>query len=176
MKYQPTIVITYICINQHSKNLYIYIKKPSKHIYLSMYFHPKICVYIYIYLQFTSEFYLFKPGTLFNEAMASHSKQFVRDLVANYPHIFDGLNSLVDVGGGTGTAVKTIAAAFPSLRCTVFDLPHVTANASKNDSFDVVGGDMFEKIPPADAILLKVIYFSLKSKLAMFIIVHELQI
>jgi trans-resveratrol di-O-methyltransferase len=102
-----------------------------------------------------------KLGNLFNEAMASHSKQFVRDLVASYPHIFGGLNSLVDVGGGIGIAAKTIANAFPFMRCTVFDLPHVVANASKNDSFDVVGGDMFEKIPPADAILLKVTYFSL---------------
>ena len=88
--------------------------------------------------------------------MASQSKPLMRGLVATYPHIFDGLHSLVDVGGGTGTAVKIIAEAFPGLRCIVFDLPHVVAKASKNDSFDVVGGDMFQKIPPADAIFLKV--------------------
>jgi trans-aconitate methyltransferase len=89
------------------------------------------------------------------------TKHAMRDLVASYPHMFDGLNSLVDVGGGTGTAVKIIADAFPFLRCTVLDLPHVVANALENDSFNAIAGDMFEKIPPADVILLKVTYFSL---------------
>lgn len=98
-----------------------------------------------------------KPGIgkLFNEAMATHSKQFMRDLVTQYQHLFDGLTSLVDVGGGTGSAAKMIADAFPNLKCTVLDLPHVVAKAPKDDSFNVVGGDMFEKIPSADAILLK---------------------
>lgn len=80
----------------------------------------------------------------------------MRALVATYPQIVDGLRSLVDVGGGTGTTVEVIAEAFPGLRCTLFDLPHVVAKALKNDSFNVVAGDMFEKIPSADAILLKV--------------------
>ncbi|KAJ4758352.1 O-methyltransferase family protein [Rhynchospora pubera] len=103
--------------------------------------------------EFTKE----KPeyGKLFDNAMASLSNAVMRGLIASYPHIFDGLNSLVDVGGGTGTAVKFIAGAFPNLKCTVFDLPHVVAKALKSESFDVVGGDMFEKILPADAIFLK---------------------
>ncbi|XP_078150590.1 trans-resveratrol di-O-methyltransferase-like [Carex rostrata] len=94
-------------------------------------------------------------GNFFNEAMTSQTKPLMRGLFAIYPHIFDGLHSLVDVGGGTGAAVKIISEAFPGLRCIVFDLPHVVAEVSKNDSFDVVGGDMFEKIPPADAIFIK---------------------
>ncbi|KAJ4810790.1 O-methyltransferase [Rhynchospora pubera] len=103
--------------------------------------------------EFTKE----KPeyGKLFDDAMASLSNALMRGLIASYLHIFDGLNNLVDVGGGTGTAVKFIAEAFPKLRCTLFDLPHVIAKALKSESFDVVGGDMFEKIPPADAIFLK---------------------
>ncbi|KAJ3707801.1 hypothetical protein LUZ61_011506 [Rhynchospora tenuis] len=103
------------------------------------------------------EFVKEKPeyGKLFDEAMASLSNSLMRGLVASYPHIFDGLNTLVDVGGGNGAAVKIIAEAFPKLRCTVFDLPHVVAKALENNSFDVVGGDMFEKIPPADVIFLK---------------------
>ncbi|XP_078166098.1 trans-resveratrol di-O-methyltransferase-like [Carex rostrata] len=87
--------------------------------------------------------------------MASRCKQQMRDFVKSCPHIFDGLNSLVDVGGGTGTAVKIIAEAFPLLRCTVLDLPHVIAKALEDDSFNVMAGDMFEKLPQADAILLK---------------------
>jgi trans-resveratrol di-O-methyltransferase len=93
-------------------------------------------------------------GNVFNEAMTSHSKHKIKAFVASYPHIFDGLNSLVDVGGGTGIAGKIIVEAFPQLRCTVLDLPHVIENALKDDSINVVGGDMFEHIPPADVILL----------------------
>ncbi|KAJ4775308.1 hypothetical protein LUZ62_060819 [Rhynchospora pubera] len=89
--------------------------------------------------------------------MASHSKESVRILVARYAEIFDGINNLVDVGGGTGSTIKIIVDSFPDLRCTVFDLPHVVDNSLNNDSISVIGGDMFDKIPPADAILLKTI-------------------
>ncbi|XP_078178171.1 cephaeline 6'-O-methyltransferase CiOMT-like [Carex rostrata] len=94
-------------------------------------------------------------GNLFNEAMASHSRKLMKDVVASCPQLFDGLKSLVDVGGGTGTTVKVIAETFPELRCTVFDLPHVISNALKCELFDAVGGNMFEKIPAADAVMLK---------------------
>jgi trans-aconitate methyltransferase len=98
--------------------------------------------------------------------MACLSKQKIGDLVTSYPHIFDGFNSLVDVGGGTGTAAKIIADAFPSLRCTVLDLPHVVEKALESDLINVVAGDMFEMIPSTDAILLNVITsLSQKSKL-----------
>ena len=94
---------------------------------------------------------------MFNEAMTSRCTEQMRGFTKSYPHIFDGLNSLVDVGGNTGAAVKIIAKAFPFLRCTVLDLPHVVAEANLEDgSFDVVGGSMLEKIPPAEAFLIKV--------------------
>ena len=41
---------------------------------------------------------------------------------------FDGVDSLVDVGGGSGTMAKGIAEAFPDMDCTVFDLPHVVSD------------------------------------------------
>ena len=89
--------------------------------------------------------------------MACHSKQLMKDVVTTCPQLFDGMKSLVDVGGGTGTAVKIIAETFPELRCTVFDLPHVISNVLKCELFDAVGGNMFEKVPAADAVILKVI-------------------
>lgn len=109
---------------------------------------------IYLSIDFQSN--IFTSGNVFNEAMASRCKQQMQDFVKSYPHIFDDINSLVDVGGGTGTTVKIIAKAFPMLRCTVLDLPHVVAKASEDDLFNVVAGDMFKKLPPADAFLLKV--------------------
>ncbi|CBI21929.3 unnamed protein product, partial [Vitis vinifera] len=69
--------------------------------------------------------------------------------------VFEGLNSLVDVGGGTGQVAKAIANAFPHLNCTVLDLPHVVAGLQGSKNLNYFAGDIFEAIPPADAILLK---------------------
>ncbi|KAK8992065.1 hypothetical protein V6N11_044957 [Hibiscus sabdariffa] len=68
---------------------------------------------------------------------------------------FEGLDSLVDVGGGTGTVGKAIAHAFPHLNCTVLDLPHVVAGLQDSRYLKYVGGDTFEDVPVADAVLLK---------------------
>ncbi|KAI7734254.1 hypothetical protein M8C21_011567 [Ambrosia artemisiifolia] len=81
----------------------------------------------------------------FNEAMASDARL----------GCFEGLASIVDVGGGTGTVAKAIAKAFPNIMCTSFDLPHVVDGLTGNKNTSYVGGDMFEAIPTADAVLLK---------------------
>ncbi|RVW46714.1 Trans-resveratrol di-O-methyltransferase [Vitis vinifera] len=76
-------------------------------------------------------------------------------LVKECKGAFEGLNSFVDVGGGTGTVAKTIVEAFPHLHGTVLDLPHVVADLQGSKNLTYLPGDMFEAIPPADAILLK---------------------
>ncbi len=38
----------------------------------------------------------------------------------------------------------------------MFDLPHVVANLKDGENLKYVGGDMFQSIPSADAILFKV--------------------
>ncbi|XP_059439556.1 trans-resveratrol di-O-methyltransferase-like [Corylus avellana] len=93
-------------------------------------------------------------GCVFNEAMASDS-QLMSFLVDDYKPIFEGLGSLVDVGGGTGTVARIISQAFPHVKCTVFDLPHVVANLPETTNLKYVGGDMFQSIPYADALLFK---------------------
>ncbi|KAK7312834.1 hypothetical protein VNO77_37009 [Canavalia gladiata] len=92
---------------------------------------------------------------LFNDAMASDTQLIAKVVIEKCKEVFKGLESLVDVGGGTGTMAKAIAKSFPQLECTVFDLPHVVADLQGNDNLKYVGGDMFESIPSADAILLK---------------------
>ncbi|WMV20991.1 hypothetical protein MTR67_014376 [Solanum verrucosum] len=63
---------------------------------------------------------------LLNEAMASDARLIMSVLIQNGKGLlFEGLKSLVDVGGGTGTVAKAIVDAFPQINCTVFDLPHV---------------------------------------------------
>ncbi|KAK8488987.1 hypothetical protein V6N11_069325 [Hibiscus sabdariffa] len=64
-------------------------------------------------------------NNLFNEGMASDARLITSVLMDKCKGAFEGLESLVDVGGGTGTLAKAIAHAFPHLDCTVLDLPHV---------------------------------------------------
>ena len=94
-------------------------------------------------------------NNIFNEAMASDSR-LMSLVVKDYKSIFDGLGSLVDVGGGTGTVAKIISEEFPHMICTVFDLPHVVANLTDSQNVKYVGGDMFQSIPSADAVMFKV--------------------
>ncbi|XP_057726105.1 trans-resveratrol di-O-methyltransferase-like [Arachis stenosperma] len=97
-----------------------------------------------------------KLNEFFNDAMASDARLVSKLLLDDKcKGVFEGLESLVDVGGGTGTVAKDIAKAFPQLECTVLDLPHVVADLERTGNLKYVGGDMFEAIPPSNAILLK---------------------
>ncbi|KAM4089485.1 hypothetical protein ACB094_07G155700 [Castanea mollissima] len=80
-------------------------------------------------------------GQLINEAMACDARV-----------VFDGLGSLVDVGGGNGTV---LIKAFPWLRGINFDQPHVVSVAGVISGVENVRGDMFESVPKVDAAFLK---------------------
>ncbi|KAK7258683.1 hypothetical protein RIF29_24265 [Crotalaria pallida] len=91
----------------------------------------------------------------FQESMAADSYMFKLAL-KECKHVFEGLGSLVDVGGCTGDTTRLIHEAFPHMKCIVFDQPHVVANCSgTQNNLSFVGGDMLKSIPSADAILLK---------------------
>ncbi|KAM5578236.1 putative O-methyltransferase 3 [Rosa sericea] len=94
-------------------------------------------------------------ANLFNDAMASDTRLVTSVLLKECKGVFEGLKSLVDVGGGTGTMAKGIVDAFPEIDCTVLDLPHVVADLQGCKNLKYAGGDMFEAVPPADAIMLK---------------------
>ncbi|MED6205543.1 hypothetical protein PIB30_018530 [Stylosanthes scabra] len=90
----------------------------------------------------------------FNESMAGDS-QMVNVALRDCGFVFEGIESVVDVGGGNGTTAKIICEAFPDLQFTVLDLPPVVANFTTSGNLRYVGGDMFESIPQAHAVLLK---------------------
>ncbi|KAF1872943.1 hypothetical protein Lal_00016049 [Lupinus albus] len=92
--------------------------------------------------------------TLFNEGMESDSR-LVRLGLRDCKFVFEGLDSLVDVGGGTGNTAKFICEACPNLKYIVFDLPQVVTGITGRNNLTFVGGNMFESIPQADAVLLK---------------------
>ncbi|KAG8474270.1 hypothetical protein CXB51_033958 [Gossypium anomalum] len=93
------------------------------------------------------------PGhsKLIDEAMACDARVAVRATIEGCPQVFDGIKSLVDVGGGNGTALSMLVKAFPWIHGIDFDLPRVVAVAPKVDGIEYVGGDMFECVPKADA-------------------------
>ena len=70
----------------------------------------------------------------------------------------------VDVGGATGTLLHAMLHANPALEGVVLDLPHVVesaeaaaAGAGLSRRVNVVGGDFFVDVPPADLFLLRYI-------------------
>uniref|UniRef100_A0ACD5T8J6 Uncharacterized protein n=1 Tax=Avena sativa TaxID=4498 RepID=A0ACD5T8J6_AVESA len=91
------------------------------------------------------------------DGMAADSRFVVEVLLreSRARDVFRGVRSMVDVGGGSGAIARAIAAAFPHVECSVLDLPHVVAEAPEDGDVRFVSGDMFEYIPPADAVLLK---------------------
>ncbi|KAK9146045.1 hypothetical protein Sjap_005948 [Stephania japonica] len=67
---------------------------------------------------------------LFNEAMAGETRLLTASLINDCKDIFQGIESLVDIGGGNGTTIKAISDAFPHLNCSLFDLPHVVTDSN----------------------------------------------
>ncbi|KAJ4745520.1 O-methyltransferase [Rhynchospora pubera] len=91
----------------------------------------------------------------FNSAMVSTTSIFTDAIIKSGGEIFNGIKSLVDVGGGVGAVAKTIATNFPHVECSV--LPHVVRGLPNDGIVKFVSGDMFNHIPLADTVLLKFI-------------------
>jgi caffeic acid 3-O-methyltransferase len=66
---------------------------------------------------------------LFNEAMATNSNAVMASVAKMYEDGFKSINMLVDVGGGTGSALSMIVKEHSHIRGINFDLPHVIATA-----------------------------------------------
>nr|QCX36381.1 COMTL6 [Piper methysticum] len=91
----------------------------------------------------------------FNAGMANQARAVAAAVVDGCRDLFMGLKSVVDVGGGTGAAMREISKAYPHLACTVLDVPHVIEGVKDNVSgVRYVGGDMFSCVPKADAVQL----------------------
>ncbi|KAK3015154.1 hypothetical protein RJ639_005300 [Escallonia herrerae] len=91
---------------------------------------------------------------LLDEAMACDARVAVPAIIGCAPEVFEGLGSLVDVGGGDGTSLGMVVKACPWIRGINFDLPHVVSLAPNCDGIEHVAGNMFDSIPKADAAYL----------------------
>jgi hypothetical protein len=102
------------------------------------------------------------PGKLeqFMMAMAGAQLDNFHALAGRFD--FSRYQTLCDVGGATGQLCAIIAARYPNLHCTSFDLPAVAPIATKAvaaaglaDRVDIVSGDFFtDALPPADVVTM----------------------
>ncbi|XP_074285167.1 caffeic acid 3-O-methyltransferase-like [Silene latifolia] len=90
----------------------------------------------------------------FSKAMSDHSTLVMCEIIKNYKG-FEGLSSLVDVGGGTGATLALICSQYPQIKGINFDQPHVIADAPCYPGVEHVGGSIFVSIPKGDAMFLK---------------------
>ncbi|KAF8043878.1 hypothetical protein BT93_A2005 [Corymbia citriodora subsp. variegata] len=74
---------------------------------------------------------------IFNRAMSDYSTITMKKLLETY-NGFEGLKTVVDVGGGSGTVLSMIVAKYPSIK-----------------GVEHVAGDMFISVPKGDAIFMK---------------------
>ena len=95
-------------------------------------------------------------SSLFNAGMFADSRFLMDIAIKECGHVFQGISSLIDVAGGHGAAALAIKKAFPHIDCSVLDLQHVVASAPADTGLKYIAGDMFESIPPAKAVFLKV--------------------
>lgn len=69
-----------------------------------------------------------KLNQTFNKAMAGISAIQMRKYLEVYEG-FEGVSTLVDVGGGTGQSLKMIISKYPHIKAINFDLPQVIQHA-----------------------------------------------
>ena len=96
----------------------------------------------------------------FNEAMASEAARSAQALLEAYD--FEGIQRLVDVGGGNGALLALILLAHPEMHGVLFDAPEVTAAATLMlaqsgiaNRCELSGGDFFDAVPAGDAYVLR---------------------
>ena len=61
---------------------------------------------------------------IFNNGMSNHSTITMKRILDTYKG-FEGLSTLVDVGGGIGATLNMILSAYPTIKGINFDLPRV---------------------------------------------------
>jgi O-methyltransferase/methyltransferase family protein len=97
---------------------------------------------------------------IFNDAMTELS--MIDGPAVAEAYNFDGIRSIVDVGGGHGLLLATILKRNTHLRGTLYEMPHVIAGAANGplkpvmERCTLASGDMFSSVPAgADAYIMK---------------------
>jgi hypothetical protein len=94
-----------------------------------------------------------EESAIFDRWMTANTET-VNDVIAD-TYDFSRFAHVIDVGGGRGSLLAAIVRAYPEMRGTLFDQPHVVAGV-EIDGVDVVAGSFFEAVPRGgDAYVLK---------------------
>ena len=117
-----------------------------------------------------------EAAKLFDDAMQSLTQGVYGQLTTHYP--FEKFDWIVDVGGGNGSLLLPVLERHPTMRATVFDLPHVAdaarariAAAGLSERYEAIGGDAFIAVPAgADAYVLKGVIHDWEDKEAVAIL------
>ncbi|KAM0886936.1 hypothetical protein ACQ4PT_029394 [Festuca glaucescens] len=96
---------------------------------------------------------------LINDGMVSDTS-FIMDIaIKENGEVFQGITVVTlhttACCRGLGAAAQAISKAFPHVEYTVLDLDHVIAKAPTGTNVKYIAGDIFESIPPANAVFLK---------------------
>lgn len=98
-------------------------------------------------------------GGLFKAFIGNYNPLFMKEILEIYKG-FQGLTSIVDVGGGDGAILNMIISKYPTIKGINFDLAAVIQKAPSYPDIEHVAGDMFSSIPKGDAIFMKWILHS----------------
>lgn len=98
----------------------------------------------------------------FDASQAAGTRMELRTLMSAYDRWAE-LKTVADIGGGNGMFLSGLLARFRHMHGTLFDQPHVVsgaaavmAEAGVSDRCTIVGGSIFDEVPPgADAYLMK---------------------
>ncbi|XP_070667902.1 caffeic acid 3-O-methyltransferase-like [Malus domestica] len=93
-------------------------------------------------------------GGLFTDSMKEFNLIFKKEILEIYTG-FEGLHTLVDVGGGDGTILNMIISKHPAIKGINYDLPSVVEKSPSHPGIEHIAGDMFVRIPKGDAIFMK---------------------
>lgn len=92
----------------------------------------------------------------FDQGMAKLSTYDDDTIIKSYN--FSKLASIVDMGGGRGGIIRSIAKHYPHIKSILFDTPAVINQLNPNDfppQVTLLAGDFLKEIPCADAYLFK---------------------
>lgn len=77
-------------------------------------------------------------SALYNQAMSQLSALTISKLLERFTGFDDGIRVLVDVGGGSGTALRMITAHYKHIKGINFDLPFVISQAKPIPGWSVI--------------------------------------
>ncbi|CAH8381577.1 unnamed protein product [Eruca vesicaria subsp. sativa] len=93
---------------------------------------------------------------VFDRAMSEPSTMVMKKVLEVYRG-FEDVNTLVDVGGGSGTTLGLVTSKYPHIKGVNFDIPEVLTNAPFYPGVEHVSGNMFIEVPKGDAVFMKLI-------------------